>query len=140
MASKKDRASIAKAIRKGRVSVRPGLKASIGRMATRRPLVAEDFDVTEASLEVFRPNKRCKGGFVISWDTKSAGGGETTFWIGLDGKLNCHAECMSRSFIMNAFAKLLEGAEMDELTKETEKERKGRRVPLKQHEFPGETE
>ena len=64
--------------------------------------------VIRASLaNAWRRGKKC--GFVVSWETVSAGFGETDFVLE-NGKLTCYDETMGKEFVKEVLAKLADGA------------------------------
>jgi hypothetical protein len=73
-----------------------------------------DFTVTEAVLEPFGPNEHNKGGFIVRWGTKSAGFGEMSVWVKKDGTLRCDNEGMSRKFLKEVLALLVDNCNLDD--------------------------
>jgi len=66
--------------------------------------IKPDFTVTAARLE-----STSDSGFMIAWETQSAGFGTVTIYRDDAGVLKCDNEAMSLRFVKEVFAKFLEG-------------------------------
>jgi hypothetical protein len=68
-----------------------------------------DFTVTNVRLKMAWHNTDSNiQGFILGWETVSAGFGELTVYIDKTGKLYCDSEGMGKEFIKNVFSKLTE--------------------------------
>lgn len=74
-------------------------------------MIEPDFTITEAQVEFWGPSDRNEGGMDITWATKSAGFGHTTF-CRKNGKLHCDNECMSREFILSVLKFVVDNTEL----------------------------
>lgn len=70
--------------------------------ASRKP----DFTVVAAQLGRTWDHPSSKG-FVLIWETVSAGFGELAFCVDKDGKLSCDFEGMSKRFVREVFNKFM---------------------------------
>jgi len=68
-----------------------------------------DFTVTHVRLKgAWRNTDNNSQGFVLGWETVSAGFGELTIYIDNDNKLYCDSETMGKEFIKSVFNKFVE--------------------------------
>lgn len=73
-----------------------------------------DFTVTRAVLESAWGDTDGSRGVMIAWETKSAGFGTVTLHMDKDGTLTCDNEAMSVRFVKEVFAKLIDGAKLQD--------------------------
>jgi hypothetical protein len=70
-----------------------------------------DFTVTSAVVSHSGASDGCIG-FVIDWESKSAGFGQLAVSVYRDGRVKLDTECMGREFVKAVLAKLVDDAEV----------------------------
>ena len=70
------------------------------------------YEFTKVTLELWSPNERNDGGFVLRWGCKGVGFGEFAFAKEGD-KVVCDNECMGKGFILETFKAFLDTVELD---------------------------